>query len=109
MLYVGSDNILLAQLALFGQFYEINESLFLRRDHPKTSLRANSSKKALHYWFDPQEYKNCLQTEIRWGLEYFKIILKAPLSIAIRTRCLFVLLNWLYRRKRKIVKEIMDM
>ena len=39
--YPASDMILLSELALHGNFHELPEALFYRRDHPQTSIRAN--------------------------------------------------------------------
>lgn len=52
--YVGSDEILLWQLALRGQFYEVPEYLFFRRYHPRSSVRANPDYRSRTRWFDPK-------------------------------------------------------
>jgi len=51
--YVGSDEILLWQLVLRGQFYEVPEYLFYRRYHPRSSVRANPDYRSRTAWFDP--------------------------------------------------------
>jgi glycosyltransferase involved in cell wall biosynthesis len=49
-----ADYILLAELALAGDFCSVPEPLFLRRVHEGMSIRASKSKEALTSWFDPQ-------------------------------------------------------
>ena len=51
--YAGSDVVLLAQLALRGQFVEVPEPLFMRRFHARTSVNANPGAKERAAWFDP--------------------------------------------------------
>ncbi|HET7128655.1 MAG TPA: glycosyltransferase family 2 protein, partial [Gaiellaceae bacterium] len=50
--YISADYILLAELALLGQFWEIPEPLFLRRDHSLMSRRANRTRAELSEWFE---------------------------------------------------------
>ena len=52
--YPTADHVLLAELALLGEFRELTEPLFLRRLHEGTSVRANTTKEALSRWFDTQ-------------------------------------------------------
>lgn len=104
--FVGSDNILLAQLALLGCFYEIDDALFLRRDHPETSLRANPSQHNLHRWFDPQKQKWVLPTHLRWAIEYASVLFDQPLSVKTRCKCLFYTIVWLYRKRRMLKADI---
>jgi glycosyltransferase involved in cell wall biosynthesis len=52
--YPSADYVLLAELALAGEFREIAEPLFLRRIHESISVRANTSADDLAHWFDPQ-------------------------------------------------------
>jgi glycosyltransferase involved in cell wall biosynthesis len=52
--YPSADHVLLAELALVGEFREIPEPLLLRRLHEETSVRANTTAEALTQWFDTQ-------------------------------------------------------
>ena len=51
--YPSSDYVLLAELALRGEIWEIPEPLFLRRLHDATSRAANESVEEISTWFDP--------------------------------------------------------
>ena len=51
--FPSGDYVLLAELALAGEFREVSEPLFLRRIHENTSTRANPTTEALTAWLDP--------------------------------------------------------
>jgi glycosyltransferase involved in cell wall biosynthesis len=52
--FPSADYVLLAELALVGEFRALPEPLFLRRLHDATSVRANPTAASLARWFDPQ-------------------------------------------------------
>jgi hypothetical protein len=52
--YPSADWVLLAELALLGQIWELPEPLFLRRMHGNTSRAANPDLEQLSVWFDPR-------------------------------------------------------
>ena len=49
--YPSSDKVLLAELALLGQYYEIPEHLFFRRLHSQNSVKINTTDNSLSAWF----------------------------------------------------------
>lgn len=51
--YFASDRVVLAELALYGKFYEVPEYLFHRRLHSGNSTTANPTGKAMAIWSDP--------------------------------------------------------
>jgi len=52
--FPSADHVLMAELALVGEFRELPEPLFLRRIHEGISIQANTSAETLTHWFDPQ-------------------------------------------------------
>jgi glycosyltransferase involved in cell wall biosynthesis len=52
--FPSADYVLLAELALAGEFRRLDEPLFLRRFHPGMSLQANPTTADLTRWFDPR-------------------------------------------------------
>lgn len=86
--YVDSDRILLAQLALRGQFYEVPEPLFFRRLHPQTSVNANLEYGKRVAWFDPAKRRRSIYLP-RWRrvIEYIVSIHRAPLTPSERALC----------------------
>jgi glycosyltransferase involved in cell wall biosynthesis len=51
--FPSADYVMLAELALVGEFREIPEPLFLRRLHDETSMSANPTPEMLTQWLDP--------------------------------------------------------
>jgi glycosyltransferase involved in cell wall biosynthesis len=98
--YIASDMILLGELALLGEFYEISEYLFFRRDHRQTSVKANPTYYERTLWFDPQKKGKILLPSWRWFCEYIISICRVQLSLHDRIMCLFEMVKWVrwYRR-----------
>jgi len=91
--YVGSDQVLLADLAMLGQIWEIPEVLFKRRIHPGTSRRANRTKKDATAWFDPERAKrrDFLSIKNRLLVEYLRVAYHHPLPFIEKILCLMVI------------------
>jgi len=87
--FFASDYVLLAEVALLGEIWEIPEILFQRRFHPGISTEANKSPTALLSWFDPASprKKNLLSPRMRLGAEYVRSISRLRLPLADRVRC----------------------
>jgi glycosyltransferase involved in cell wall biosynthesis len=85
--YASSDRVLLGELSLLGQFFEIPEYLFYRRGHPQRSLAANITDSEIAAWFDPAMRSKILLPRWRRFSEYLKAIGRAPLSWSERVRC----------------------
>lgn len=85
--FIASDRVLLSELALLGKFYEVSEYLFLRRDHPMKSERANPSQDELAAWYDPTN-RNKINLE-NWRLlkELFISIARSSIPFSEKTYC----------------------
>ncbi len=104
--YPSSDRILLAELALHGQFHEVQLPLFRRRDHPRTSMRAYRTMKERLAWFDPKNAGAVFLPEWQWTRAYVSAINRAGLSPSEKARCLLVLMTGYGRyHSRSIVTE----
>lgn len=53
--YVGSDVVLLAELALMGPFLQCPEPLFFHREHAKRSVKVNPDLASRLEWFDTRK------------------------------------------------------
>jgi glycosyltransferase involved in cell wall biosynthesis len=96
--YPSADWVLLAELALYGQFWQVPEPLFLRRFHEGTSRKANTSAREIAHWFDPESSgtENELRRVFR---EHFGAIKHAPLPSEERLFCYATLVSaWAQRR-----------
>ena len=103
--YAGSDQVLLAELALHGKFFEYPEYLFLRRDHANTSIRANTTPKAILTWFDPASSARFHCRSWRWVREYLRAIARAPLSNKEKNWCRILWAQWVLWNWRTLSGE----
>ena len=104
--YVSSDKILLGELALLGEFFEIPEHLFFRRDHPQTSVRANPAQKARAAWFDPAAREKIQLTRWRWFFEYLSSIGRVRMTWQEKMRCYLQVGKWALWNWRKLRNEL---
>jgi glycosyltransferase involved in cell wall biosynthesis len=119
--YVNSDGVLLARMAFLGRFYEDPEFLFTSRHHQRRSsqtLPVRLKKRRFRLtnrfgtlpcpeWWDPEKAKNIQFPEWRQLAEYYQSILKAPVSISEKVRSLILLLPWIVKHFRRMMKDIL--
>jgi glycosyltransferase involved in cell wall biosynthesis len=99
--YYASDNVLLAEIALLGEMWELPETLFQRRHHPGVSTVANKNWRELLNWFDPsgRGMKRLIPPVPRLALEMFQAIMRAELPWRERFLCCWVYVAvWIRRR-----------
>jgi len=94
--YTASDAVLLGELALRGEFCQIPDHSFFRRDHPRASRHANPTHNALAAWFDPANRGKVLLSPL-WRLffEYLRAIRRVRLHWYERTCCYLYMMKWL--------------
>lgn len=92
--YVASDLVLLAELALLGEFYEIPEHLFWRRDHPHKSGRANSTVVDLATWYDPANRGRVQLPTWRLFFETLRSIRRSQTTYAEKLHCYGYMTKW---------------
>jgi glycosyltransferase involved in cell wall biosynthesis len=85
--YPASDRVLLAQLALIGQLYEIPDILFYRRDHPQTTWRVWGDKLERVAWYDSTKAGRMVFPYWRLCFEYFMSINRVQLGWSDRLLC----------------------
>ncbi|WP_199320493.1 glycosyltransferase [Leptolyngbya sp. FACHB-261] len=85
--YPHADRVLLAELALRGEFFEVPEYLFLRRVHKQNSQRANVTDTALANWFDPKNKGKIVLPRWRRYFEYCRAIQRTELNFLEQMRC----------------------
>jgi len=102
----SSDIVLLAELALRGEFFEIEERLFFRRDHPDTSVRLHRSKEDRTAWFDPKKAGRSPMLMWRWLSEYAKAIRRVPMSAGEKRRCYALLGKWVRVHHRALRRDL---
>jgi glycosyltransferase involved in cell wall biosynthesis len=103
--FVGSDNSLLAELTLYGRFYEVPDRLFLRRDHAKASSADKSLEGQLAF-FDPRKVGRLVFPYWRRLGENLRAAFTAPVPAVERVLLLGVLVRYLVRCRRLFVRDL---
>ena len=105
--YVSADIVLLAEIVLNGQVWEIPERLFYRRYHEEMSLRANVTPAEITTWFDPAKATAHVMPRTRLSTEHIRAISRAPISVDERARCLWSFVSvWGSRHWRTVGGEV---
>jgi len=107
--FYAADNVLLFEIALLGEIWELPEALFQRRLHPGVSTVANKSWRALHSWFDPSQrgIQAFFPPTLRIAFAFFGAITKLPMPMRDRLLCyLTVVKVWGPRESRRLFKKV---
>lgn len=105
--YPSSDLILLGELTLYGEFYEIPDYLFYKRDHPNNSVRAHRSFRNRIAWYDPSKKGKLYLTRWKWFLEYLAAIKRAQLSWSGKVLCYLEMTKWVVWNSVFLVKDLL--
>jgi glycosyltransferase involved in cell wall biosynthesis len=81
--FIGSDMALIAELTLYGKFWEIPEFLFYRRIHPGA---ASQNIDRLQEFYEPGSKGRIPYTEWKHLAARFRSILRAPIDIPEKLR-----------------------
>ncbi len=100
------DRVLLSELAFRGRFHEIQEPLFLSRDHEQRSVRVHVSQQERASWFDSRYEGRITLPEWRTLAEYWKAIRRAPLSRADRLACELYMLDWIRHYRKRMRHDV---
>jgi glycosyltransferase involved in cell wall biosynthesis len=83
--YSGGDFPLIAEMSLYGKFYEIQDAFFYRRIHEEagSSMKGNADLMA---FYDPKKREKLfLYNWVHWGAN-MKSITRAPISVSEKSR-----------------------
>jgi glycosyltransferase involved in cell wall biosynthesis len=114
--FLASDWVLLSELAILGEIWEIPEILFQRRLHPEVSTFANKTHAELAEWFDTSRkprkrqrfprIKLALQPRIKVLWEYGRSIARMPMPARERFLCFLTAFSiWFSRESRRLSAE----
>jgi glycosyltransferase involved in cell wall biosynthesis len=106
-LHAHGDGVLLAHLALLGSFVEIPEFLFLPRRHPGHSSRMIGDYWSYAAWFYPPHGRKRTFPHARMFAEYFRVVMRAPLSPPERLAVFGELMRVLGQRWRLIRGDVL--
>ncbi len=92
--HYGSEKVFLGELALLGKYYEIPETLFHLRVHPKASSSLKTEAELQHY-IDPRVQPRFVFMRLRLLRAHWAALHRFKLGFAERSRCYLVLLRYL--------------
>jgi glycosyltransferase involved in cell wall biosynthesis len=102
--YHHADRTIIAELSLYGRFYQVPDWLYFRRDHPERAERACPTVRSRCANMDPRRADRLRNPLVRLYGEYIwayiSMIRRAPLSPADRRECYWHLAQWLASRAR---------
>jgi hypothetical protein len=105
--FPSSDYVLLAELALLGQIWEVPEFLFFRREHEEMSRRAHATAADLAEWFAPGSGDGRVREFSRLFVEHVRSISTLPLTRRERVRCYATFADvWLRRNRVHVIEEL---
>jgi glycosyltransferase involved in cell wall biosynthesis len=109
--YTGSDRTFLAEMALAGPWRQVDEVLFMRREHATTSTKSFPNEWQRRQWFDTSATRSKVAFP-QWKrlAEYASLIRRSGLSPLARTRAYGQLLRWTVTpfHRPRILKLIRD-
>jgi len=93
--YADCDRVMLAEIGLAGRIVELEEPLFVRREHDERSVQQYRSRQTRSAWFNPSRAGRPAFPYTRQFAGYMTAIERAPISALERARCARVMLEWL--------------
>ena len=104
--YPATDMILLGEVILHGKFYEIPECLFIRRDHPMSSVNANPGWEERAVWFNPSQRGKIQLHAWRWLFEWMKSVQRSPIGGIERMKCRIIVAQWAKRNRKEMLQDV---
>jgi glycosyltransferase involved in cell wall biosynthesis len=103
--YSASDINLVGELSLYGKFHELDSYLFKRRMHPDAcGWNVADNEKQKEFW-DPGKKSHGLNV-FRSFYEYYKAILRAPISMTEKMQLLVVISKSAYWSKERLIQDL---
>jgi glycosyltransferase involved in cell wall biosynthesis len=99
--FFGADNVLLGELAILGEIWEIDDILFRLRMHSQRSMKANPGARARAAWYDPSAARKLflLPDWERMVWEMVKSIWRSELHPTEKVKCCMVVPGMHYMRR----------
>jgi glycosyltransferase involved in cell wall biosynthesis len=100
--YLAADRCLVAELTLYGPFYEIPDRLFIRRKHADN---IGTTREFLPFW-DPRLTGKIVFPEWRVAREHILSVRLSPLGVKIKMRLFDVVLKWVYAKRKILLAQL---
>ena len=98
--YYASDQVLLAELALYGKLHQRPEKLLFHREHHDRSVYGHGKRGDYVTWFNSRFKGKILFPEWRFFAEYFRAIYRSPINYFEKLYCYFYTLRSILIRNR---------
>ncbi len=106
--FPGADLNLVAELAIYGKFFEVQEYLFCRRFHEDSSSWARGNKDHQNRRFHSAKTKNTKLNRWRAHLESFRAVNRAPFPSSDKRRLRSYLLRRVIWERGQLAQELWD-
>ena len=100
------DRVLLCELAFRGRFHEVEDHLFLSRDHGNRSVRRLVTQAERAAWFNSRYEGKIPFPEWRTFVEYLKAIRRAPLGLLDRTWAYLYMVKWVRHYRKRMRRDV---
>ncbi len=106
--YPGSDIILLAELTLYGRYYELPERLFCRRNHAQSGSWRPTSEQHQRAYYLAANAKRMRFLEWRRHLGFISTVRSSPLPLRSKARIYRRVLRSMRWNRNRLLGEIVD-
>jgi GT2 family glycosyltransferase len=106
--YMTSDQVLLAELALYGKFIEIPDYLFFHREHTHRSVNRHANALSRTQWFDPQNRGGFVLEHWQRLAEHAKSVIRSPCKLVQKIQLLTDISRVGWWRRHLLSAELMD-
>lgn len=102
--YTGSDRTLMSEIALYGRFHNVAETLFQKRLHPGNQYVDWRTRMA---WFGDQYRGKLVLPWWKQFADYVRVIGRVPLTSGERRQCRIFMVRWLVVHAPKLGKDVL--
>jgi glycosyltransferase involved in cell wall biosynthesis len=118
--FVNGDGVLLANIALYGPYCKLPETLFYSRRHSaQSSQTAPARLRRRRFqltnrvngmpcteWWNTSKRGSLSFPQWRQLREFILVVQRAPLTVTERLRCHAVICKWIFQDRRRYVKDL---
>jgi glycosyltransferase involved in cell wall biosynthesis len=105
-IYQGGDIVLMAELALYGKYYEVPHFLFYRRMAPGAATAYRNRKESRRF-NDPLSRKKLYLPSLQFNIDLFSAISRSPIMTSEKARLYLFVGKCLYWERKNLWKELL--
>jgi glycosyltransferase involved in cell wall biosynthesis len=104
--FPDSDRCMLAEVALYGRFYQLPDYLFFHREHAEQVTKQFPSRQERMARLNPDRRFLLVFPHFRQFREYIFAIHRTPLNWRERLRCYFQMLRWVRNNAGRLIRDL---